>query len=182
MIGSDGGEMIMTTGREHVNRALAAGQTGTRMTVRGAQGKGVEWQELRRKKEESERDKHGEAANVDKPNTGKTWTLEGDSDDDEAPPTGTSETDMELDENSKPDKDVGDAMVVDFKNGTAALENDGDDVIGDEEIDPLDAFMNSMVLPEVEKLNNAAITQAVDDNKVELKKRTKRRKEAMESS
>ncbi len=40
--------------------------------------------------------------------------------------------------------------MVEFENGTAASENGGDGVAGDEGIDPLDAFMNSMVLPEFE--------------------------------
>uniref|UniRef100_A0A251INW9 RNA helicase n=1 Tax=Manihot esculenta TaxID=3983 RepID=A0A251INW9_MANES len=133
-----------------------------------------EWQELRRKKEESEREKHGEVANMDEPKTGKTWTLEGESDDEEAPPTGKLEMDKELDENSNPDKEVGDASVVDFKSGTSVSENGVDGVVGDEEIDPLDAFMNSMVLPEVEKLNNAVSTQTFHDNKVELKKKDKK--------
>ncbi|KAJ4702357.1 putative Dead box ATP-dependent RNA helicase [Melia azedarach] len=120
-----------------------------------------EWQELKRKKEESEREKLGEA-NVDEPKAGRNWTLDGeDSDDEEVPQNGKSETDMDADEDAKPsDNQDGDAMMIDSDSGTAvhALQNG---IAEDEEIDPLDAFMNSMVLPEVEKLNNA-VNNGVD--------------------
>ncbi|WCJ44773.1 Pre-mRNA-processing ATP-dependent RNA helicase PRP5 [Euphorbia peplus] len=123
-----------------------------------------EWQELKRKKEESERENHGEAANTDEEKTGKTWTLEGEeSDDEEGPGSGELGTDMDLDENANPDKEVVDTMLIDSKNGVAASENGGDSIIEEEEIDPLDAFMNSMVLPEVEKLNSAVITETDGD-------------------
>ncbi|KAJ9704690.1 hypothetical protein PVL29_002976 [Vitis rotundifolia] len=120
-----------------------------------------EWQELKRKREESEREKLGEAANADEPKSGKTWTLEGESDDEDVVPTGNSETDLNMDEDAKPtDNEVGDGMAIDSQNGTSAstLQNGDEGADGDEEIDPLDAFMNSMVLPEVEKLNNAAVS------------------------
>ena len=133
-----------------------------------------EWQELRRKKEETEREKHGEEADVNEPKTGKNWTLEGESDDEEAPPTGKSETDMDLEENAKPDEEVEDAMVVDTENDISAPQNEDDAVNGDEEIDPLDAFMNSMVLPEVEKLNSTLVTHTADDNKTDLKNKDKK--------
>lgn len=68
----------------------------------------------------------------------KSWTLEGDSDDDQGPPHG------------------GDA----YKMVDAVSENE-------EVIDPLHAFMNTMVLPEVEKLSNAAspLGTVLDSNK-----------------
>ncbi|KAJ0263675.1 DEAD/DEAH box helicase domain-containing protein [Hirschfeldia incana] len=69
-----------------------------------------EWQELKRKKEETESES-------------KSWTLDGESDDEQ------------------------DAKMVYLEK--AVSENE-------EVIDPLDAFMNTMVLPEVEKLSNAA--------------------------
>ncbi|XP_059647342.1 DEAD-box ATP-dependent RNA helicase 42 [Cornus florida] len=130
-----------------------------------------EWQELRRKKEESEREKLG-VANADEPKSGKTWTLEGESDDEEAPPEGKSEMDMNLDEDAKPSDEAGDRMAVDSENGDAApaLRNVGDDTaVEDDEIDPLDAFMNSMVLPEVEKLNNAVLPSTSDEKNSDLK-------------
>ncbi|KAJ6773343.1 DEAD-BOX ATP-DEPENDENT RNA HELICASE 42-LIKE [Salix purpurea] len=133
-----------------------------------------EWQELRRKKEETESEKGGEEANVDESKSGKTWTLEGESDDEEAPPTGKSEMDVDLEENAIPDKEAGDAMVVDTENDISAPQSEGDAANGDEEIDPLDAFMNSMVLPEVEMLNNVVVTQTADDNKADLKKEDKK--------
>ncbi|KAI7742287.1 hypothetical protein M8C21_002475 [Ambrosia artemisiifolia] len=73
-----------------------------------------EWQEMRRKKEEYERERFG---GIDA-SAGKMWTLDGESDDD-------------------------DEEAAHVKN------EDGD------EIDPLDAFMNSMVIPEVNKLSYA---------------------------
>ncbi|KAJ6399799.1 hypothetical protein OIU77_020368 [Salix suchowensis] len=133
-----------------------------------------EWQELRRKKEETESEKGGEEANVDESKSGKTWTLEGESDDEEAPPTDKSEMDVDLEENAIPDKEAGDAMVVDTENDISAPQSEGDAANGDEEIDPLDAFMNSMVLPEVEMLNNFVVTQTADDNKADLKKEDKK--------
>ncbi|KAJ6336610.1 hypothetical protein OIU76_006482 [Salix suchowensis] len=133
-----------------------------------------EWQELRRRKEETEIEKHGEEANVNEPKTGKTWTLDGESDDEEAPPTGKSETDMDLEENAKPDEDIKDAMVEDTENDIPAPQNEDDAVNGDEEIDPLDAFMNSMVLPEVEKLNSTLATHTADDNKADLENKDKK--------
>lgn len=122
-----------------------------------------EWQELRRKQEESEREKLGEA-NADEPKCGKAWTLEGESDDEEVPPEETVETETAMDEDAKPLNENGDAMVMDFENGSVGrvLENvEGN--VGDEEIDPLDAFMNSMVLPEVEKLKNNEVPSTTDD-------------------
>ena len=123
-----------------------------------------EWQELRRKKEEAEREKHGEAS-ASEPKLGKTWTLEGESDDEEGPGTGKPDTAMAVDEDEKPiHKEPGYSMVADGDNGTVAsdLQDGTAGTPADEEIDPLDAFMNSMVLPEVEKLNNAVSTSVAD--------------------
>lgn len=134
-----------------------------------------EWQELRRKQEEAEREKHGEAS-ANEPKLGKTWTLDGESDDEEGPATGKSDTAMDVDEDKKPvDKEPRDSMVVDGDNGTIAsdLQEGTAGAPADEEIDPLDAFMNSMVLPEVEKLNNAVAPSIVD--KTEDKKPRDRR-------
>ncbi|KAF5740989.1 hypothetical protein HS088_TW11G01071 [Tripterygium wilfordii] len=133
-----------------------------------------EWQELKRKKEEFEREKHGEV-DADEPKAGKTWTLEGESDDEEAPLIGKSEADMDIDEDASTGKEVGDTMLVDSEHGTAApLQNGVDIVVGDEEIDPLDAFMNTMVLPEVEKLSYTVVPSSVGDNHMEP---TKERRE-----
>ncbi|KAL0708275.1 hypothetical protein Bca4012_074701 [Brassica carinata] len=70
----------------------------------------------------------------------KSWTLEGDSDDDQGPPHG------------------GDA----YKMVDVVSENE-------EVIDPLHAFMNTMVLPEVEKLSNAASPLGEDSDYSETK-------------
>ncbi|XP_016187841.1 DEAD-box ATP-dependent RNA helicase 42 isoform X1 [Arachis ipaensis] len=123
-----------------------------------------EWQELRRKKEEAEREKQGEAS-ASEPKLGKAWTLEGESDDEEATGTGKPDTAMDVDEDEKPvDKEPGDPMVADGDNGaiTSDLQEGTAGAPEDEEIDPLDAFMNSMVLPEVEKLNNTVCSSIPD--------------------
>ena len=138
-----------------------------------------EWQELRRAKEEAERENHGEAI-ADEPKSGKAWTLEGESDDEELPHTGKSETEMDVDEEAKPTNEKegdGDSVSVDYENGTVAstLANGGDGAAGDdEEIDPLDAFMNSMVLPEVQKLNNTLAPSTVEDKNVDSKNKDKK--------
>ncbi|XP_038898206.1 DEAD-box ATP-dependent RNA helicase 42 [Benincasa hispida] len=133
-----------------------------------------EWQKSRRLKEEADGDKQGEP-NADEPKSGKTWTLEGESDDEyeNARPT---EMDMDVDENSKPLVD-GEQVAVDFNNGNEAAVPPPQDSIngdaGDDEIDPLDAFMNSMVLPEVEKLNKVEAPTINDDKIAESKSRDK---------
>ncbi|KAK6946556.1 DEAD/DEAH box helicase domain [Dillenia turbinata] len=127
-----------------------------------------EWQELRRKKEESERQKLGQSNGDEEPKSGKTWTLEGESDDEEAvAPEEKSETDLNIDKTAEPSTGAEDGMLIDSANGTFDSYNNSDNNNNnaadaeEEEVDPLDAFMNSMVLPEVEKLNNASAT---DDN------------------
>ncbi|KAK6916851.1 Helicase, C-terminal [Dillenia turbinata] len=128
-----------------------------------------EWQELRRKKEESERQKLDQYNADEEPKSGKTWTLEGESDDEEAvAPEEKSETDLNIDETAKSSTGAEDGMLIDSANGTFDSNNNSNNSNNnnnaadeEEEIDPLDAFMNSMVLPEVEKLTNAS---AADDN------------------
>ncbi|KAL1819674.1 hypothetical protein DCAR_0415978 [Daucus carota subsp. sativus] len=122
-----------------------------------------EWQELKRKTEESEREKLGVNVDVDKQKSGKTWTLEGESDDEEAGLDDKPEKGVEMDEDVKPMDDTGEDMKVDAETDVAAppSSNGNDNADEDEEIDPLDAFMNQMVLPEVEKLTGASVA---DDN------------------
>ncbi|OVA05854.1 Helicase [Macleaya cordata] len=112
------------------------------------------WWEFKRKTEEFERGKQGEA-NHDVSKSGKNWTLEGESDDEEAVPPSKLDIEIEM------------HMGEDSKDETTLLatENGDGGTNGEEEIDPLDAFMNSMVLPEVQKLNNAETSLKVDDNK-----------------
>lgn len=135
-----------------------------------------EWQELKRKKEDSEREKRGELiVEEEEAKVGKAWTLEGESDDEEvASPTKLEENmDVDNDENSKSDiKEIGDAVMEegDSDNGKDKISQNGANGVAeeDDDIDPLDAFMNSMVLPEVEKLNNVVdvpSTTTVDDDK-----------------
>ncbi|KAI3900358.1 hypothetical protein MKW92_035693 [Papaver armeniacum] len=133
-----------------------------------------EWQELKRKKEESERGKQEEEEN-DESKSGKKWTLEGESDDEEAVPPSKSDNEMDVDEDLKPFSGAEDTMVIDSKD-EAKVENGGGEGENEEDdIDPLDAFMNSMVLPEVEKLNNLENTSiAVDSNSEPPKKLNKK--------
>ncbi|KAM0949209.1 putative RNA helicase [Dioscorea sansibarensis] len=115
-----------------------------------------EWQELKRKKEEQEREKMGEGNADEEPKSGKNWTLEGESDDDESAPMKMDEKDTAAGEDSvKPSAGDADAMNVDSGDGNTVPDGTTDGANEEEEIDPLDAFMNSMVLPEVEKLNSS---------------------------
>ncbi|KAJ3688418.1 hypothetical protein LUZ61_017582 [Rhynchospora tenuis] len=95
-----------------------------------------EWQELRRK-EQQERD-GAESTKEEPAVAGKNWTLEGESDEEED----REKTEMEIDT-------VNGESVA---NGEMESKKEEEE----EEIDPLDAFMNSMVLPEVEKLQKEA--------------------------
>lgn len=115
-----------------------------------------EWQELKRKKEEQAREQLGEA-NAEQPKAGKNWTLEGESDDEEAGPDEKTDTDMDADADgaSKPSTEAGNDMAIDSENGNSLPT--GASAAEEEEIDPLDAFMNSMILPEVEKLTSVSV-------------------------
>ncbi|XVE99571.1 hypothetical protein REPUB_Repub03eG0210700 [Reevesia pubescens] len=126
-----------------------------------------EWQELRRKKEDSEREKCGEGnVKEEEAKVGKAWTLEGESDDDEIGSPTKLEMNMDVNENEnfKGDSiEIGDGKMEgedsdDGKDKVAATQNGDNGIVEeDDEIDPLDAFMNSMVLPEVEKLSNTVV-------------------------
>ncbi|KAL5726348.1 RNA helicase [Ranunculus cassubicifolius] len=120
-----------------------------------------EWQELKRKKEK--------IADAEEPKSGKNWTLDGESDDDEAAPM-KADDDMDVDEDIKgPLSEDQDAMIVDSNQGLEAVTQNGEDGANDEdEIDPLDAFMNAMVIPEVEKLKNVEASDG--EKKIEPKK------------
>ncbi|TVU43579.1 hypothetical protein EJB05_10059, partial [Eragrostis curvula] len=88
-----------------------------------------QWQEERREQQPLQ-DAGAAAAEVNAGDeAGKKWTLEGEESDEEGDKEG--------------------AIDVDLQKGGNAMEED-------DEIDPLDAFMNSMVLPEVAKLESAA--------------------------
>ncbi|CAE5966674.1 unnamed protein product [Arabidopsis arenosa] len=117
-----------------------------------------EWQELKRQKEEAESESKG-------PEAGKAWTLEGESDDEVK-----SDSDMDVNGDTKLENG-GDAKMIDSENETAVTvsENGGDRPADEEDIDPLDAFMNTMVLPEVEKLSNIASPTAVNDGILDSK-------------
>ncbi|MCO5602484.1 hypothetical protein L7F22_056616 [Adiantum nelumboides] len=114
-----------------------------------------EWQELRRKKEEEEMKKRGDTS-ADQPNSGKKWTLEGDDSDEEDGDGNKAKVD------TVPIEDSGDVAMTDMPmdtimEGDQTNANVSDAVattaIEDDDVDPLDAFMNSRVLPEVEKLD-----------------------------
>ncbi|KAK6140337.1 hypothetical protein DH2020_025932 [Rehmannia glutinosa] len=129
-----------------------------------------EWQELKRKKEESEKEKLGVPV-THEPKSGKTWTLEGESDDEEAGAQGKLTMEVDEDGAVKPIDEDGNGMSIDYENEVIPVSQNGSDHdVGDEEIDPLDAFMNSMVLPEVEKLNSS-VPPALTDSGNELVER-----------
>lgn len=127
-----------------------------------------EWQELKRKTEESEREKLGVNVDVDEQKSGKTWTLEGESDDEEAAQEDKPEKDVQMDIDIQTKDDAVENMKVDAETDVAAppVSNGNDGADEDEEVDPLDAFMNQMVLPEVEKLTGVSVA----DDKSDLKK------------
>ena len=111
-----------------------------------------EWQEKRREQQQQQ-DGGGaggasaaSAAEADGVKVaGKKWTLDGEESDEEGDK-----------EDGKKDEENGGAgdMDVDLPNGDG--DANGGAGMEEDEIDPLDAFMNSMVLPEVAKLESAA--------------------------
>lgn len=138
-----------------------------------------EWQELRRKKEELEREKHGEVT-TEEPQSGKAWTLEGESDDEETLLAGKSdvETDVAGDTSAKHANELGDSMLVYDGNGEAAPVSENNSVSAEEEIDPLDAFMNEMVLPEVNKLSSTMDAANATDINLDSGKANKKSNES----
>ncbi|KAI3800576.1 hypothetical protein L1987_28667 [Smallanthus sonchifolius] len=123
-----------------------------------------EWQEKRRKKEESEREQLGVTGEAE----GKTWTLEGESDDEEAIPVENADAEMDLDDNVKDTNQKGEDLVNGLDNGDTvpAIQNGA---MEEDEIDPLDAFMDTMVIPEVNKLINTEVS-VMDQKSSDLKK------------
>ncbi|TVU42929.1 hypothetical protein EJB05_09354, partial [Eragrostis curvula] len=123
-----------------------------------------EWQEKRREQQVEQEGGAGgssaaAAAEADG-KEGKKWTLDGEESDEE----GDKEDDNKAEENGG----AGD-MDVDLPNGGS--DANGGASMEEDEIDPLDAFMNTMVLPEVAKLESAAVAMdsvpaaTVDDKK-----------------
>ncbi|CAM6083109.1 unnamed protein product [Calypogeia fissa] len=125
-----------------------------------------EWQELKRRKEDDERKKRGDTDVAEESvANGKAWTLEGDdSDDDEE---GLKEDQQQPSPTKVMAFENGDVVMTESKedplgleDGLEKMEDDSEDQAqesvakqdDDDEIDPLDAFMNSMVIPEVEKM------------------------------
>ncbi|KAL6658973.1 hypothetical protein ACP70R_003013 [Stipagrostis hirtigluma subsp. patula] len=109
-----------------------------------------EWQEKRR---EQQREQDGGAGGASAAvaaaeadgKEGKKWTLDGEESDEEG----------DKEDGKKPEEKGGAGdMDVDLPNG--GNDTNGGAGMEDDEIDPLDAFMNSMVLPEVAKLESAA--------------------------
>ncbi|CAM8969013.1 unnamed protein product [Rhodiola kirilowii] len=129
-----------------------------------------EWQEQKRKKEELEK-----AKQVEEPNSGKAWTLDGESDDDEAVPSENVGNDMIVD--NVVNGDGADNMMVETENrADEHVMQDGPSENGtaeEDDIDPLDAFMNSMVLPEVEKLNSISTPSILSGGSNEKKDQEK---------
>lgn len=82
---------------------------------------------------------------------------------------------MDVDGETKPETGA-DAKMVDAEENeivTTVSEVEGEGAADEEEIDPLDAFMNSMVLPEVEKLSSST-PPAVEDSSLVTKSNGKK--------
>ncbi|ERM93966.1 hypothetical protein AMTRI_Chr05g69490 [Amborella trichopoda] len=139
-----------------------------------------EWQELKRKREEQEREKRGEEKTEEEPpKSGKNWTLEGEESDDEESEHPSTKTAAAASKGpvvpvANGDAKSDDPMMVDSEDNGNGNRHPLPDENGEEEgeeIDPLDAFMNSMVLPEVEKLKNAEAAASTDNMLAELGKK-----------
>ncbi|KAF4347189.1 hypothetical protein G4B88_013154 [Cannabis sativa] len=129
-----------------------------------------EWQELKRKKEEAERETNGEDF-ADEPKSGKAWTLEGESEDDEVPSTEEVEMAIGIDDGTNLyNNQNDDGMAIGSQNGSIPppLQDGIEGPSGDDKIDPLDAFMNTMIFPEVEKQNSASAPAAHDNKSSEF--------------
>ncbi|CAN4104617.1 unnamed protein product [Withania somnifera] len=127
-----------------------------------------EMEKRRRRVQEWQEEKLGVDEGSEPPKLGKTWTLDGESDDEDA----EGKTGMDIDlvddggkvmnyENGGGDKVISSSIGSDslvIQNGDNGL------VADDDEIDPLDAFMNSMVLPEVEKLSKSVVNSLDGEN------------------
>ncbi|KAL2500272.1 DEAD-box ATP-dependent RNA helicase 42 [Forsythia ovata] len=91
----------------------------------------------------------------------------GESDDEEAGFEGKTDLDVEESGAAKPMDEDGNGFSLDFKNEVVSpFQNGGGDAVVDDEIDPLDAFMNSMVLPEANKLNDIAPSASTDTSRM----------------
>lgn len=114
-----------------------------------------EWQEKKRLEQQLQQQKDGAIGVAmaveadDGGNSGKKWTLDGEESDEEDAKKSDEEDSMKLEENHSDTS----AMDVNLPNGGNAANSGAD--MEEDDIDPLDAFMNSMVLPEVAKLENS---------------------------
>lgn len=59
--------------------------------------------------------------NSDEPKVGKTWTVEGESDDEEARPIGKWEVDVDIDDDKSFGKEVKDTMMFDTETDSCAF-------------------------------------------------------------
>uniref|UniRef100_A0A0V0IZ44 RNA helicase n=1 Tax=Solanum chacoense TaxID=4108 RepID=A0A0V0IZ44_SOLCH len=87
--------------------------------------------------------------------------------------------DIDMDDSGKVMEDENGAdKVVSSSIGSDSpvIQNGSDGIVDDDEIDPLDAFMNNMVLPEVEKLNKSVVN-SLDGENSSLKEKNGLRKE-----
>jgi ATP-dependent RNA helicase DDX46/PRP5 len=136
-----------------------------------------EWQEKKRREQQLQQQEDGSsgvAATIDadgEGESGKKWTLDGEESDEEDANKLDEEDVKKSEENGGAGAGSG-AMDVDSPNRTNDGTNGAD--IEEDEIDPLGELMNSMVLPEVAKLESAAPAMEIvlagnaggmDDNK-----------------
>ncbi|KAM0833036.1 hypothetical protein ACQ4PT_064526 [Festuca glaucescens] len=115
-----------------------------------------EWQEKKRLEQQLQQQDDGasgvatsmEADGGSK--SGKKWTLDGEESDEEDAKKSDEEDAKKSEENGGTDTG---AMDVDLPSGS--IHGNSGPAMEEDEIDPLDAFMNSMVLPDVAKLESA---------------------------
>lgn len=117
-------------------------------------------------KEESEKEKRGEDKGEPEAKAGKKWTLEGEeSDDDDVLAIVKAHGDVPRFEN-------GNVVMVDSKDenmsNEEAMKIDKSDANVEDEIDPLDAFMNTLVTSDMENLNSTA-ENSMPSNEIEMK-------------
>ncbi|KAM0876084.1 hypothetical protein ACQ4PT_036410 [Festuca glaucescens] len=120
-----------------------------------------EWQEKKRLEQQLQQQDDGasgvatsmEADGGSK--SGKKWTLDGEESDEEDAKKSDEEDAKKSEENGGTDTG---AMDVDLPSG--GIHGNSGPAMEEDEIDPLDAFMNSMVLPEVAKLESAPTATA----------------------
>ncbi|PWA68653.1 P-loop containing nucleoside triphosphate hydrolases superfamily protein [Artemisia annua] len=104
------------------------------------------------KKEIRTREEDMEEKNEGGETAGKMRTLEGESDDEEVAPVEIVDGDMDVDEDVKGNKENGDVMVDGAHIGDIVTSLQNGYSMDEDDTNPLDAFMNSLLIPEITKI------------------------------